>query len=86
MKNAEMRVHGIGPRADRALLLDERTDEARDRAGEAIQRADLAGRAWWAARDREPARYRLMVVGDALDDVVAALDAAGVAFEEVDDG
>lgn len=79
----EMKVYGMGARASRALLLTERTDEARSRATEAVRGAGLAGRASWAARDREPACWRLMVVGDAWDDVVAALDAAGVAWEEV---
>lgn len=79
----ELKVYGMGARASRALLLTERTDEARERATEAIRGGGLAGRAWWAARDREPARWRLMVVGDAWDDVTGALDRAGVAWEEV---
>lgn len=83
MKNTEMRVHGMGPRADRALMLEERSEEARKRATDAIKAAGLSGRAWWAARDREPRRYRLMVAGDAWYEVVAALTSAGVDFEEV---
>lgn len=83
MRNADMRVHGLGPRADRALMLSDRTDATRERATRAIRAAGLTGRAWWAARDREPARYRLMVVGDAWDAVAAALDAADVDREEV---
>lgn len=84
MTNAEMRVHGMGARADRSLVLVDRTDENRDRATDALRAAGLTGRCWWAARDREPARWRLMVADGSWDDVVAALDAAGVEHEEVD--
>lgn len=55
----------------------------REHASEALQTAGLNGRCWWAARDREPARWRLMVVGDAWGETTAALDAAGVEWEEV---
>lgn len=83
MRNAEITVHGVGARADRALVLTDRTDEARKRATEALRAAGLAGRCWWAARDREPARWRLMVAEGAWDEMAVTLHAAGVGYEEV---
>lgn len=86
MKNAEMTVHGMGARASRVLLLEERTRTVRQRASEALRAANLNGRCWWAAKsiERWPERAcRLMVAEGAWDDVVAALDAADVAWEEV---
>lgn len=82
MRNTETRIRGIGARADGALLLADRTDEARERATEAVRAADLSGRAWWASRDRKPARSRLMVAEGARGAVTAALEAAGVDYEE----
>lgn len=90
MENTEFRAFGIGAEARHALMLEEKTDENRARVEELMMGAGLNGLVWYAAKHREPARFKLMVVGKPEHPRVPTtvrdlLTRNGIEFEEVSD-
>lgn len=88
MENTEMRIWGLGGgKAVAALNLERQTRTYRRKANDALQEAGLSGEYWWAARniDRYPYRgSKLMVTEAGRNAAKAALDDAGVEYEEVE--